>query len=143
MTATTAAQLTDTIGYTVGGVVISSNQSDLGLVLLLEGKPPRSFCLSTYGDCCSESWWADVIGVKQLLGARITDASDIPMPQVEDDRSRQEVDQIYGIRICTDKGACDLVFRNSSNGYYGGGYTPIWGREISSNPTLLTEDWSA
>jgi hypothetical protein len=103
--------------------------------------------LPTEGDCCSESWWADAFGVRQLLGAVITSVNDIDMPEVTDDRSRQECDQAYGIQITTDRGVCDLVFRNSSNGYYGGWCNPRWEEGVQRTEPVsyrqITEDWSA
>lgn len=100
---------------------------------------------NTDGDCCSESWWADIVGVKQMLGAEVTAAVVIDMPDVlDDERSRQEVDKAYGVRVTTTRGVCDLIYRNSSNGYYGG-----WSEwEVADDATppgfrQITEDWSA
>lgn len=72
------------------------------------------------GDCCSETWFADLIGVESLIGRPITLAEHVDLPEPADGRTRQEYDQAYGFRVCTAKGCCDVVYRNSSNGYYGG-----------------------
>lgn len=73
------------------------------------------------GDCCSESWFADITGGDALQGAVVLNAYYIDMPQEEySPRSRQDIDIIYGFVIETAKGRCTVVFRNSSNGYYGG-----------------------
>ena len=37
-----------------------------------------------------------------------------------DERTRQEYDQVYKFMLVTHKGYCDIIFRNSSNGNYGG-----------------------
>jgi hypothetical protein len=105
----------------------------------------RQLQLPTDGDCCSQSWWADAVGVKQLVGATVTGAEEIDLPEPADDRSRQEVDSAYGLRITTDRGVCDLIFRNSSNGYYGGSSYPRWadGTDIPDDYRQITEDWSA
>lgn len=74
----------------------------------------------TDGDCCSETWFADIVGVDAILGQPITVAEAVDLPDPEDDRTRQECDSAYGFRLFTAKGCCDFVYRNSSNGYYGG-----------------------
>lgn len=101
----------------------------------------------TEGDCCSESWWADGVQLDSLRGGKVVSIEELEMPSlpygVEDNRSRQESDQLYGYRVDTNKGSSQFIFRNSSNGYYGG-----WAmlgkdneqfdwREISGN------DWQA
>lgn len=102
--------------------------------------------LATFADCCSETWWADAVGVKQMIGAVVTAIEDIEMPDEDprDGRSRQEFDELYGIRITTDRGACDLIYRNSSNGYYGGDSVERW-REPGFEPSgeSVAQDWSA
>jgi hypothetical protein len=96
------------------------------------------------GDCCSESWFADITGVHNLLGWEILSIHEVEMPAVVDGRTRQEVDRVYGYRITTDGGLADIVFRNSSNGYYGGDMAES--EYVSSLPDGLKEisqDWSA
>lgn len=93
-----------------------------------------------HGDCCSESWWHLFDGVKNLIGGTVVgffegDASDI---DENDGRGRQESESIYSIGIVTDKGTSRIVFRNSSNGYYGGW---IQQGEYSASGTPLTDDW--
>lgn len=80
------------------------------------------------GDCCSESWFYHVLGADVLINARVLDVKEIPMGQADDGYSRQDSDQLYCIKITTDKGMADIEFRNSSNGYYGG-----WIEEIDPN----------
>ena len=97
--------------------------------------------LDAFGDCCSESWFADLLGVDTLLGQRIAKVEEIELPDynVDDGRSRQESDQVYGYRFATMRGYADLIFRNSSNGYYGG-----WLGVGSIHPdhlTPITADW--
>lgn len=76
----------------------------------------------TSGDCCSETWFADIVGVEMLIGRPVTLAEEVPdhPGDASDGRTRQECDSFYGFRIFTAKGCCDFVYRNSSNGYYGG-----------------------
>jgi len=103
------------------------------------------FIFHAVGDCCSESWFADIIGVSYLLNCEVYSVVDIEDCYANDDRSRQERDIIYGIKITTNKGICDIVFRNSSNGYYGG-YLEIVKHDISHldlNFIDIVDDWSA
>ena len=87
-------------------------------------KQSEYVCWQTDGDCCSESWFADIVGVVELLNAKVKSVSEISIENcgynVEDGRGRQDYDRAYGYKIITNKGYADIVFRNSSNGYYGG-----------------------
>ena len=53
------------------------------------------------------------------------------------------MDSFYGVKIVTDKGRAEIVYRNSSNGYYGGAadYVDNFTRPIDL--TEITEDWQA
>lgn len=105
----------------------------------------------TYGDCCSETWFADVINLAALLNHPVLHVSETWTDDPDDgQRSRQEVDSVGVITITTVGGDCRIEWRNSSNGYYGGSVELIGGRdtyvEHDSMPTLLTpitHDWRA
>lgn len=73
-----------------------------------------------YGDCCSETWIYAICGSEALLNHLVLSYEEVEMPTPNDDRTRQEYDQLYCYRIRTNNGICDIEFRNSSNGYYGG-----------------------
>lgn len=77
------------------------------------------------GDCCSESWFSDIYGLDSLLGQVVVSAQETLMPKTdcEDGRCRQDYDAAYGFTLKTQKGTTDFVYRNSSNGYYGGHLT--------------------
>lgn len=96
------------------------------------------------GDCCSESWFADITGVNALIGATVqsVDEVDLENYDVEDGRSRQEYDQVYGFKLITDKGYADIVFRNSSNGYYGGQIS-LYDDPLHDYMLEITSDWSS
>ena len=98
----------------------------------------------TYGDCCSESWFADITGVDALLGGTVQSADEVNMDgyNVEDGRTRQVYDEAYGWKLRTDKGYADIVFRNSSNGYYGG-WMELFGGALPDTMVTIFEDWSA
>lgn len=107
----------------------------------------RDFIYFVEGDCCSESWFADVISIDALLGHTVFSIDEVSMGEIEDDRGRQECDKAYGYKFKTTGGYADIVFRNSSNGYYGGSLRLINGwhsiNVIKIDFMELTEDYSA
>ena len=96
-----------------------------------------------WGDCCSETWFADILGFAALRGGKVAACENIEMdtPAKDDGRGRQYCDSFYGVKITTDKGICDIVYRNSSNGYYGGeiGVSSRRPKELVE----ITDDWQA
>jgi hypothetical protein len=96
------------------------------------------------GDCCSECWFADITGVHALLGAtvRSSDEVDLENYNVDDGRCRQDEDEAYGFKLTTDKGYTDIVFRNSSNGFYGG-WINLYKEPLPEDMTEITvNDWT-
>lgn len=75
---------------------------------------------STGADCCSETWFAEILAPYALIGEKILKAETLDIPHKDDNNSRQECDIFYGFALHSAKGICTVVFRNSSNGYYGG-----------------------
>jgi len=141
MTYSSNCVMSDLVGKTVKALYVSDDQSRL-VVSHNEGHASY-YC---FGDCCSETWIADIVGVSSLLGHTVLKAEDIdlPQPDVDDGRSRQEYDSFYGIKLLTSGGYVDIVYRNSSNGYYGGNL------ERDNDPVTnlaemieITEDYSA
>jgi hypothetical protein len=126
------------VGHKVMGVFVSNDEEELIFVTAT-----GAFRYRTYGDCCSQTWFADMIGVKQLIGGTVIAAQAIDLP-VTDERSRSEEDQNYGIALNTEKGVCTIIYRNASNGYYGGSIDLV-----ETLPDTLDkfrpvyEDWSA
>ena len=96
------------------------------------------------GDCCSQSWFADITGVSCLLGSvvRSVETRDLTGYNVDDGRTRQESDAAYGFTVATDKGRCDVVFRCSSNGYYGG-WIESYDGVMPSDMREIRDDWQA
>ena len=86
-------------------------------------------CYAALPDCCSETWFADILGIERILGKVIGSVEEIEVTDFacrlieRDGRGRQESDKVYGISLGVAGGCgsgCEIVFRNSSNGYYGG-----------------------
>lgn len=133
------------IGKKIAGLAVSDDQSVL--TFRIEGGEDVSYYAD--GDCCSESWFADITGVAALLGGTVTaaDSVDLEGYNVEDGRCRQDYDEAYGWKLTTDKGYADIVFRNSSNGYYGGSIELVterlsgWLGDKAMQD--ITDDWTA
>ncbi len=104
-------------------------------------------CFHAYGDCCSNSFFSDIWNAQNLIGEEVTEVEDIGLePGEAPKRNADENDneQIYGIKITSQKGSCVVIFRNHSNGYYGGSI------EDTTCPTTepekkwnIIENWSA
>jgi hypothetical protein len=105
-----------------------------------------------YGDCCSHTWVNDLNGVDALLGYLIVSCvtKEMDKPDEDEDEDDGDVVQHYGYTITTQKGYFDLLFRTSSNGYYGGSLDLVDDEENSwcdkpGSETLwqvVTKDWS-
>jgi len=83
------------------------------------------FLVGCDGDCCSHSWFESVNDADDLHDASVAYIveKDIVWPGCDGDEEK-----VYGYTIATSKGFVDLVFRNSSNGYYGGMLTKPSGK---------------
>ena len=127
----------------VRGIYIGEGEE---LLVFDTDRGPVAF--ETEADCCSETWFADILGPASLIGQRVVAIEDVPLANynVGDGRCRQEEDEVYGHRLATAKGYTDIIYRNSSNGYYGGSLCTIAYELIPAddpNLTAITEDWNA
>lgn len=118
------------VGLKVMSIWVSKSEDELAFVCKNAAGEDVGVLLETYADCCSETWFADIVGAEALIGATIVKTERIDMSSlgynVEDGRGRQDCDQAYGIKITSSKGWGDIVYRNSSNGYYGGDSSEEW-----------------
>jgi hypothetical protein len=126
------------VGRKVRELFVSDAQSVL--VFKLDDGEAIYDCI---GDCCSETWVADIVGVDRLLGQTVLKAEWMAVEAVEDGRSRQESDDFYGIKLTTTRGYVDIVYRNSSNGYYGGWMERSEEAVYRGKLIEITEDYSA
>lgn len=115
----------------VEGVIFSTSEGDVALLV--------------DGDCCSDSWMYRITGVASLMGRVVLGVLETPTDDVNpnDGLGRQEEDLVYGAGLLTEAGVCEIVFRNSSNGYYGG-YWERWGKTIPPEWLAvepLADDW--
>ena len=128
------------IGKTITGLRVNEDQS----LLVFDHPDGASTGYETDADCCSETWFADITGVAALIGGVVQTADEVSMDgyNVDDGRGRQDSDVAYGYKLTTDKGHADIVFRNSSNGYYGGSIH-LFGNQAPENMVAITDDWMA
>ena len=84
----------------------------------------QSFHFICDASCCSESWINHISGIECLLGEIVLEVQEIELEEIQEGEKghsgKQECDQVLMYKIITEKGTCDIEFRNSSNGYYGG-----------------------
>lgn len=131
------------IGEIIQAVIVFSDYHDH--IQFVTHAGPIAY--GAFGDCCSSSFFSDIFGVDKILNKKITEVKNIDLePGEAPSRGASEDDNeaIYGIRIFAGDDACTIIFRNHSNGYYGG-YI------MDSQPMVSTEtkqwdikkDWSA
>ena len=97
------------------------------------------FQYRTSAECCSSTWFDSLTGFDSLIGAKILSVTKIEMEEISSER-----DKHYGIKILTEKGHVDIVFRNSSNGFYGGSIVFVDDNLYNySDYKQITDDWEA
>ena len=138
------------VGKTIVGVLVNEDETMLRFQC---EDGPVTFAVDGY--CCSESWFADLVGYQALIGRpvhgvrKVELAEGKPAPEdaptsdklTAEGRTRQMYDALYGYVITTDRGRCTVAFRNSSNGYYGGFLS--FTEEDAKTWRLISDDWSA
>jgi hypothetical protein len=106
------------------GATVTKIEIDKGIEHFLRFTTDKGiFVYHADAECCSETWFYHLLGVDCLLNHKIVAVEDTEPDDSninDDGKSRQEWDEIYGIKITSDVGYMDIEFRNSSNGYYGG-----------------------
>jgi hypothetical protein len=133
-------KLSDLVGKRVESLEVDSDEQHYLRFTTNDG----IFCFEVEGECCSESWFADIIGVDCLLGGTIATINEIEMDKLPDDgRGREEEDLYYSIKITTNMGVTDIIWRNSSNGYYGGSLVLVSEVPGEVNMKMVTEDYKA
>lgn len=87
-------------------------------------------CLEAEGECCANCYFSEIYNADSLRGREIEGIDFVEIAtKVQTEKSRQEYDDIMGIRIRLKSDrydidnfgkTCFIGVRNSSNGYYGG-----------------------
>jgi hypothetical protein len=103
------------IGHKILDIEVGDNEISLRFTT-----DKNTIIYNACGDCCSESWFGEIISLDNLINHTIAQVEILSLPQYQDGHTRQEFDRIYGFGIATEAGHSNIIFRNSSNGYYGG-----------------------
>ena len=132
--------MNELIGQTIKSIEVNDDESILAFRL----SDGEVIAYITEGDCCSETWFADIVGVSALIGGTVksVDTVDLDTYNVNDGRTRQEKDEAYGVKLTTDRGYASIVYRNSSNGYYGGDVS-LYTNALPNGMVSITSDWEA
>lgn len=105
----------------------------------------RWFELEVEGDCCSSTWIESIENLDALIGRQIVGIEEVQMgePSEEEYAKHKEVygydgDSLedYAMKLVTGAGITTIIYRNSSNGYYGG--SAGW-RELSTEAEWAPE----
>jgi hypothetical protein len=144
--------MNELVGRTIRSVEVNDDET---LLRFQCDEGPVTF--EVEGDCCSSSWFADLVGYDALIGRPVVKTREVELVEGEkaprgipttglltaSGRSRQEDDKIYGYVIITDRGRCTIAFRNSSNGWYGGSIRFSTATHKGAKWRTITDDWSA
>lgn len=148
--------LKELVGKVIDAIAVNEDQQLIKFTI----NTGDDIIYSTVSDCCSETWWADILAYdwSRLFPFSVDIEQCIELPlwastvANSDGKSRQEYDQIYGHALTSVSGrTLEIIYRNSSNGYYGGDYKLIiYGEnhyydELLKNSewTNITSDWTA
>lgn len=101
------------------------------------------------GDCCSNSWVSDIINPEFLIGETVLSVEEISLDNVrigslsetDSEKHYEEEMQYYGYKIVTPKGVAEIIFRNSSNGYYGGWLAERERALLNASTKLIEENY--
>jgi hypothetical protein len=144
------------VGKTISSIQVNQDQQ----LLKFTTNTGEEIIYEAVGDCCSSTWFADIIfyGGRYAFPFSVTKVEEIEVPRFvnrmadKDGRGRQEYEEVYGYNIVASKAiSIQIVYRNSSNGYYGG-WCELFETLNSKHAqkildecvwTNITEDWSA
>lgn len=125
------------VGKLVTNIYVSNDES----FMKFDIKDEQPIIYKAYGDCCSETWFADIlVGYRfhnkdrENYPLEVVGCEELDIPEwlqeviAADGRGRQDSDTVYGFKLTFKDHAwrpvvehdLAIVFRNSSNGYYGG-----------------------
>lgn len=101
------------------------------------------FEMVTDGDCCSQTWIESIENLDALIGQQIVAVDDVSMGDAgsaayakfeEEHDYPSDSLKSYAMQLTTAIGITTIIYRNSSNGYYGGS------AEWRSSKNAPTED---
>lgn len=120
----------------VGATVTKLLMSPDGHSLFFQTGDNDGVRFEAQGDCCSQSYFHEIYGLENLLGQYVVSLEEIDLPdsistQLDDNYNPQykECIRYYGLKVTTNKGYTSIIYRNESNGYYGGWCNPGFAAE--------------
>lgn len=131
------SHMEELIGRTITAIWMEPDNSR---IVFETAQGPLAYAVE--GDCCSYSWFNDILGVDALLDATVAAVEEVSLPDVDTDTTDACV-QAYGLKLTTDRGYAEVIFRNVSNGYYGGSCASSPDNDIDPDMTRITDDWTA
>lgn len=125
----------------VGKIIQKIRLNENDTLMVFNTSIGERIAFQTEGDCCSSSWFSHISGLDTLIGNRINEV--FPRNEfTEEEQAKAEAEgsyeslTLYGFLLITDKGTCDVEFRNDSNGYYGG-----WCEKTSFEEKALNQEY--
>lgn len=108
------------IGKTIKGYSLKEEGTILEFdVIVGDETKTKKIIYRTEGDCCSTSWFESIDG--DLFAGKVLNVEEVEMEDANlKPHPQQEEDQLYGYKLTLEGHIVDIVYRNSSNGYYGG-----------------------
>jgi len=104
------------------------------------------FLYETEGDCCSSCYFEDILNIENLLGEEVIGIEKKYFTKEESHnfeskyRDAESID-LYGYLLKTKKGYVDIIYRNESNGYYGGWHNYIKENDYSFKDNITNGDY--
>lgn len=159
----TSIEIDELIWQSLRAIYLNPVREDEFILKLLNGTVETNYLFTLWADCCSESYVSDIIKNISLPyypyfwqwfiinWIQELELKDWEAPPRE---SRQDVDSIYGIKIylkCEwdDDNCITIIYRNSSNWYYGGSHSVFklsdeeFKNAVNDNFKLITKDYSS
>lgn len=131
------------IGQTVRKIFIDVDDESIAFVT-----DTQVIGYATDGECCSSTWIDSVTGVEALLNQTVLTHESMNNVELGKDRDTVEghyieVMENYGEKLTTQQGHIDIIYRNSSNGYYMGSIYLMPGEPNTTGWQEITQDWVA
>lgn len=105
-------------------IEIRMNKDNDLLIFTTDDATAPLYAYGLESECCSNSYFYEINGIDALRNEIVTAVNGLlwnENPEKCDNKEEEEeVTCTYGNQIITQKGRCDIIFRNESNGWYGG-----------------------